>query len=174
MCLVGNKRSEIARVVPCENNFCTKYAHHLHFCGLQKLNTLNLRHFYPSLNPCNHFSTVLIKTNWYTISCKYYGCESLISITIPDSVTSIGNNALSECSSLTSISIPDSVTSIGFGTFCACSSLISITIANSVTSIGKSAFSGCESLNSIRIPEGTRKKMLKLFGDWSNDKLLEI
>lgn len=77
MCLVGNKRAEIARVVPCENNFCTKYAHHLHFCGLQKLNTLNLRHFHPPLNPCNHFSTVLIKTNWYTISCKYYGCSKL-------------------------------------------------------------------------------------------------
>ena len=34
-------------VIPCENNFCTKFAHHLHFCGLQKLNTLNLRHFHP-------------------------------------------------------------------------------------------------------------------------------
>lgn len=77
MCLVGNKRAELARVVPCENNFCTKYAHHLHFCGLQKLNTLNLRHFHPPLNPCNHFSTVLIKTNWCTISCKYRGCSKL-------------------------------------------------------------------------------------------------
>lgn len=80
MCLVGNKRAEIARVVPCENNFCTKYAHHLHFCGLQKLNTLNLRHFHPPLNPCNHFSTVLIKTNWNTISCKYHDCKSLRAI----------------------------------------------------------------------------------------------
>lgn len=80
MCLVGNKRAEIARVVPCENNFCTKYAHHLHFCGLQKLNTLNLRHFHPPLNPCNHFSTVLIKTNWNTISCKYKGCYNLTSL----------------------------------------------------------------------------------------------
>lgn len=77
MCLVGNKRAEIARVVPCENNFCTKYAHNLHFCGLQKLNTLNLRHFHPPLNPCNHFSTVLIKTNWHTISCKYEYCSDL-------------------------------------------------------------------------------------------------
>ena len=41
------------------------------FCGLQKLNTLNLRHSHPPLNPRNHFSTVLIKTNWYTVSCKY-------------------------------------------------------------------------------------------------------
>lgn len=103
MCLVGNKRAEIARVVPCENNFCTKYAHHLHFCGLQKLNTLNLRHFHPPLNPCNHFSTVLIKTNWYTISCKYYCCTSLASIIIPSSVTSLGVTCFKDCKALKSV-----------------------------------------------------------------------
>ena len=31
MCLAGNKRAYIARVIPCKNNFCTKFAHHLHF-----------------------------------------------------------------------------------------------------------------------------------------------
>ena len=77
MCLVGNKRADIARVIPCKNNFCTKFAHRFHFCGLQKLNTLNLRLFHPPLNPCNHFPTVLIKTNWYTISYKFYGCSKL-------------------------------------------------------------------------------------------------
>lgn len=80
MCLVGNKRADIARVIPCKNNFCTKFAHRFHFCGLQKLNTLNLRLFHPPLNPCNHFPTVLIKTNWYTISYKFEGCKGLTSI----------------------------------------------------------------------------------------------
>ena len=73
------------------------------FCGLQKLNTLNLRHSHPPLNPRNHFSTVLIKTNWYTISCKYYYCDSLTSIEIGNSVTSIGDGAFSSCSGLTKI-----------------------------------------------------------------------
>ena len=100
MWLVGNKRSDIARVIPCKNNFCTKFAHRFHFCGLQKLNTLNLRLFHPPLNPCNHFPTVLIKTNWYTISYKFSGCNSLTSINIPDSVTSIGDCAFSGCDSL--------------------------------------------------------------------------
>lgn len=77
MCLVGNKRADIARVIPCKNNFCTKFAHRFHFCGLQKLNTLNLRLFHPPLNPCNHFPTVLIKTNWYTISYKFIDCTKL-------------------------------------------------------------------------------------------------
>ncbi|MDE6408227.1 MAG: leucine-rich repeat domain-containing protein [Anaeroplasmataceae bacterium] len=76
----------------------------------------------------------------------FFRCSSLISITIPDSVTSIGYSAFECCSSLTSITIPDSVTSIGAYAFSYCSSLTSITIPNSVTSIGDSAFSYCSSL----------------------------
>ena len=144
MCLVGNKRAEIARVVPCENNFCTKYAHHLHFCGLQKLNTLNLRHFHPPLNPCNHFSTVLIKTNWYTISCKYYGCSNLISVSIPNSVTNIGEWAFGYCRELTTINFPNNLTNIGIRAFYCCSKLTSVTIPSSVIKIDDEAFGFCD------------------------------
>ncbi len=79
-------------------------------------------------------------------------CESLTSITIPNSVTSIVDSVFDYCTSLTSITIPDSVTSIGNGAFRYCSSLTSITIPNSVTSIGSHAFDHCESLTSITIP----------------------
>ena len=51
---------------------------------------------------------------------KYYGCSSLTSVTIPNSVTSIGNGTFYECSSLSSVTIPNSVTSIGHGTFGYC------------------------------------------------------
>ena len=96
------------------------------FCGLQKLNTLNLRHFHPPLNPCNHFSTVLIKTNWHTISCKYNWCSGLTSITIPSSVTSLGEDCFYNCSGLTSITIPSSVTSLGGSCFWSCLNLESV------------------------------------------------
>ena len=95
---------------------------------------------------------ILLPENLTSIgSFAFYGC-SLTSITIPNSVSSIGERAFCYCSSLTSISIPNSVTSVGDQTFSDCSSLTSITIPNSVTSIGKWAFSSCSSLTSISIP----------------------
>ena len=83
----------------------------------------------------------------------FSGCFSLQSVTIPDSVTSIGGSAFERCSSLQSVTIPDSVTSIGGSAFYGCSSLQSITIPNSVTSIGDGAFYCCPSLQSVTIPE---------------------
>ena len=81
--------------------------------------------------------------------------QRLTSITIPNSVTSIGDGAFEYCSELTSVTIPNSVTSIGWHAFADCSSLTSVTIPNSVTSIGYSAFSGCSGLTSITCEAAT-------------------
>ena len=83
----------------------------------------------------------------------FYGCASLRSVIIPDSVTNIGNMAFSDCKSLQSVTIPDSVTSISDSAFSGCSSLQSVTIPDSVTSIGRRAFSKCSSLQSVTIPD---------------------
>ena len=82
----------------------------------------------------------------------FYQCSGLTSVTIPNSVTSIGERAFQSCSGLTSITIPNSVTSIGENAFYGCSGLTSVTIPNSVTSIGFGAFSGCSGLTSVTIP----------------------
>ena len=84
----------------------------------------------------------------------FYNCTGLTSVTIGNSVTSIGEWAFSGCSGLTSITIPDSVTSIGDWAFTSCSGLTSVTIPDSVTSIGNSAFYDCYSLDTINF-EGT-------------------
>ena len=67
-------------------------------------------------------------------------------MTIPNSVTSIGNYAFRGCSGLSSVTIPNSVTSIGNYAFYNCTGLTSVTIPNSVTSIGNSAFYDCTGL----------------------------
>ena len=75
------------------------------------------------------------------------------SITIPNSVTSIGAAAFEYCFGLTSVTIGNSVTSIGVAAFSTCTSLTSVTIGNSVTSIGGYAFM-FTSLNYVAIPNG--------------------
>ena len=83
----------------------------------------------------------------------FFGCRSLSNIVIPDSVTSIGDGAFFGCSSLSNIVIPDSVISVGDWTFFGCRSLSSIVIPDGVSSIGVCTFSYCRSLSSIVIPD---------------------
>ena len=100
--------------------------------------------------------------------------KTVTDITIPNSVTSIGERAFDGCTAEiiwgadpkiaeigshafsgyegTSITIPDSVARIGYEAFYGCSGLTSVTIPDSVTSIGSGAFGGCGSLRSITIP----------------------
>ena len=75
--------------------------------------------------------------------------NSLATINIPNSVTTIGQSAIKNCKSLKSITIPDSVTTIENAAFSDCTSLESITIPNGVTTIGNQAFECCTSLTSV-------------------------
>ena len=100
----------------------------------------------------------------------FYYCSSLTSVTIPNSVTSIGDGAFCGCSSLTSVTIPDSVTGIGDYAFCDCSSLTSVTIPNSVTSIGDYAFEFCSSLTSVYFMGNAPELGGNVFQLWDDEK----
>ena len=107
---------------------------------------------YGSFYNCSNLTSITILNSVTSIGDDaFFGCTGLTTITIPNSVTSIGSSAFRNCSNLTSITIPNSVTSIGSIAFLNCSNLSTITIPNSVTSIGESAFSSCTGLTTITI-----------------------
>ena len=77
----------------------------------------------------------------------------LTSVSIPDSVTSIGKYAFKNCVKLVNISIPDSVTVISDGAFYGCKKLISIHWSESLEQINYEAFENCVSLEAITFPK---------------------
>ncbi|MDG2124360.1 MAG: leucine-rich repeat domain-containing protein [Verrucomicrobiales bacterium] len=82
----------------------------------------------------------------------FFGC-GIGSVTIPDSVTHIGDSAFSICFNLSSVTIPDSVIEIGNSAFYQSNSLTAVTLGNNVRSIGDLAFFVCFRLESLTIPD---------------------
>ncbi len=78
---------------------------------------------------------------------------NLVSVTVGDSVTSIGDYAFGNCSSLGSVKMGDSVTTIGAYAFYGCSGLSEFTLTEKISSIGESAFEDCTALTSVTLPQ---------------------
>ena len=87
------------------------------------------------------------------------GKPGTYSYIIPNSVTSIGDNAFSYCNGLTSVTISNSATSIGDYAFGLCPGLTSVTIPNSVTSIGTGAFIGCSGITAFEVDKANPSYM---------------
>lgn len=109
---------------------------------------------YDSRNGCN----AIIRTGTNELVS---GCQNT---TIPDDVTTIGNNAFYYCTNMTGeLSIPNSVTAINEYAFESCSGLTgTLTIPNTVTELGESAFAYCSGFNGISISES-----LSTIPDWA-------
>ena len=86
-------------------------------------------------------------------SRAFYDCRCMTNVTIPSTVTSIGEYAFFN-SRVAKVTIPSGVTSIGERAFWGCKTLTSIEIPTSVTSIGSQAFYGCRGLTKVTIPSG--------------------
>jgi len=96
-------------------------------------------------------NSILTKINNYA----FYNCTSLLSLKIPNTVSSIGSNCFDTCTKLITINIPDLVTLIPTQCFNNCISLLTCTISitSQLTEIDYKAFNNCTSLTSIYIPQ---------------------
>ena len=84
----------------------------------------------------------------------FYECSKLTDIKLPAELTAIGRFAFCMCGDLTDVELPASVQKIGMGAFDSCSSLVKVTFLSDTTAIGEYAFSGCSSLAGIELPAG--------------------
>ena len=96
-------------------------------------------------------------------------CRNIHSVTIPESVTSIGKYAFARCSSLTSLKLGENIKTIGDHAFYYCIKLESVTIPQSVTFMGDRAFTGCAQLNSLTINDAAIS-----IGDWTFDECYKL
>lgn len=94
---------------------------------------------------------------------SFHSCFSLESITIPSSVTSIANYAFNSCCSLESVAIPKDVVDAGSYTFATCQSLKKISIPSGATSLGGACFYNCYSLSNVAIPSGVTSILGNVF-----------
>lgn len=101
----------------------------------------------------NNLSTVTIPNSITEIGeLAFSGCSHLSAVSLPNSITRIDKRAFHGCVNLSAITIPNSVTSIGDYAFSYCKLLPEVTIPNSVTSIGVGAFECCDNLTAVIIP----------------------
>jgi|GEM_PF-5013129 len=100
---------------------------------------------------CNRMTSITIPNSLTSIGDSAFAGTFMTSITIPAGVTRIGRGAFQRCYRLTGITIPTCVTSIGDSAFEDCWSLTSISIPASVTSIGDGAFDSCNNLTAINV-----------------------
>lgn len=107
-----------------------------------------------NLSNCSNITKVTMPDSLTRIgNGAFVDCKNLKDIVIPDSVTSIGEYAFLRCNSLSSITIPDNVVSIGNHAFSECIGLLKVTLSNSKVNIDDYAFSDCTSLQSVTIPD---------------------
>ena len=130
--------------------------------GLGK-DSFSIDDFYSPLYEIHHtkIHSVTIPQSVTSIGdSAFAGCKKLDSLTINDAATSIGRRAFAECPLTTTLELGENITTIGNSAFYDCRGLKNVTIPQSVTSIGDSAFGECSSLETLSLGEN-----IKTIGD---------
>lgn len=93
----------------------------------------------------------------------FSGNSDITSVTIPDTVTEIGDEAFARCARLAEVKLPSGLKELPDKAFYNCSALKSIVIPDGVETIGMDAFEGCDSLESVTVPESVKETWYSCF-----------
>ena len=145
------------------------------FLGCDKLKTVTLAKDHPTLKMVKNvlFDKSGETLLWYpsrltarsytipegtkTIAPQAFHFGKFRTVTIPDTVTEIGDYAFSECGNLRQIDLPDSVTSLGEGAFQMCARLTHAVLPSRLAELPKHLFYCCDHLETVTLPEGIRE-----------------
>ena len=113
--------------------------------------------FTGSFKGCTALTDITFETGITKIANYQFNGSPIKSITIPDTVTTIGMSAFANCANLTAIDLPTFVTEIGDYAFENCTGLTAVTLPKRLTELGSEVFKNCSALKSVWIPKSLTK-----------------
>ena len=137
-----------------------------------------------TLNPYS-FDPIVIVPQTVTYNDKTYRVVALadksfsgknwpVTVTLPESITRIGNEAFLDCYNLETIFLPNSITEIGTSAFSGCVKLETINIPTSLKKIEEKTFYNCKALKMIDIPGVTSSIGNYAFAECENLEILNL
>lgn len=103
-----------------------------------------------------------------------FAASPVKTVVLPQSVATIGNNAFANCTQLTSVNLPEGLAEMEWNIFSGCTQLPSIVIPESVTTIGMSALRDCTSLTSVTLPSTLEALPDRMFSGCRNLPVINL
>lgn len=132
------------------------------FSGLEILKEINIPSNVKNISnnafrECKGLTNIFLSDIEKIENSAFEKCSRLTEVTLPESVTEIGDYAFAYCINLRKINLPKGIKKLGKGVFYGCKSLEEINLPESIDSISETMFCGCRRLNKINIPRSVKQ-----------------